>query len=230
MELIFVHCPSFKPIEDSLILSESDKSKSSSEFVDRIRSLVSRDQSIPYITLSTSSTNISDSDFEKNLSQFVRILTEQYIEKQENVRKELEYKQNYLKDFQQTQIDEYKQLNEKFELIKKRFQILREQYQQECSRRKRLSSHVDDLLSVIEQSTPVISDAEIRMQQQLEKYQIQIDCLKENFQRIQQFILSSQDQEQFENLSIENIQNFVQNHRQQIDQMKKQLQAIQFNK
>ncbi|CAF1212508.1 unnamed protein product [Rotaria sp. Silwood1] len=227
-ELIFVHCPSFKPIEDSLILSESDKSKSSSEFVDRIRSLVSRDQSIPYITLSTSSTNISDSDFEKNLSQFVRILTEQYIEKQENVRKELEYKQNYLKDFQQTQIDEYKQLNEKFEQIKKRFQILREQYQQECSRRKRLSSHVDDLLSVIEQSTPVISDAEIRMQQQLEKYQIQIDCLKENLQRIQQFILSNQDQ--VENLSIENIQNFVQNHRQQIDQMKKQLQAIQFNK
>ncbi|CAF3076926.1 unnamed protein product, partial [Rotaria sp. Silwood2] len=123
--------------------------------------------------------------------------------------------------FQQTQFNENKQLNEKFEKIQKQFQILREQYQQECFRRKRLSSHVYDLLSVIEQNIPVISDAEIRMQQQLETYQIQIYCLKENIQRIQQFILSNQDQTTFDNLSIENIQNLVQNHRNQIDQMKK---------
>ncbi|CAF1415297.1 unnamed protein product [Rotaria sordida] len=229
-ELIFIHSQSLEPIENSLILSESDESKSSLEFIDRIRSLLSRDQSIPYITLSTLSTNISDSDFEKNLSQFIKILTEQYIEKQENVRKELENKQYYLHDYQQTQFNENKQLNEKCEQIQKRFQILREQYQQECSRRKRLSSHVDDLLSIIEQSTPVISDSEIRMQQQLETYQIQINYLKENIQHIQQFILSNQDQEQLDHLYIENIQNFVRNHRNQIDQMKKQLQTIQINK
>ncbi|CAF3287263.1 unnamed protein product, partial [Rotaria sp. Silwood2] len=113
----FIHCQSLESNKNCFILSESDKlklkSKSSLEFVDHIRSLISRDQSIPYITLSTSSTNISDSDFEKNLSQFVRILTKQYIEKQENVCKELENKENYLYDFQQTQFNENKQLNEK---------------------------------------------------------------------------------------------------------------------
>jgi chromosome segregation ATPase len=203
---------------------------------------------IPYVTLSTSSTNISNSDFEKNLSQFIKILTEQYIDKQEKVRKEIENKQRYLSDFQKTQLNENKQLNEKFQQIQKQFQILTQQYQQvkliviflyfflilifkkECSRRKRLSTHVDDLLSVIEQSTPVLSDAEIRMQQQLDRYQTQINYLQEKIQLLQQFISSNQNQEKSENLSMKNIQNYVQNHRNQIDQMKKRLQTIQIHK
>ncbi len=100
------------------------------EFVDYIRSLLVREQSIPYVTLSTSSTNISDIDFEKNLSQFCRILSEQYIDKQDKVRQEIENKQRYLVDFQQTQINENQQLIEKFQQIQKQFQFLKEQYQQ----------------------------------------------------------------------------------------------------
>jgi hypothetical protein len=115
-----------KPIENSL----SEKSNLSSEFVAHIQSLLSRDQSIPYLTLSTSSTNISDSDLEKNLSQFIQLLTEQYIEKQDKVRQELEMKQGYLLDVQQTQLSETKQLNENFQQIQKQFQILTQQYQQ----------------------------------------------------------------------------------------------------
>jgi len=67
---------------------------------------------------------------EKNLSQFIKLLTEQYIDKQEKVRKEIENKQRYLSDFQQTQLNENKQLSEKFQKIQKQFQILTEQYQQ----------------------------------------------------------------------------------------------------
>ncbi len=103
-------------------------------------------------------------------------------------------------------------------------------FSKECSRRKRLSTHVDDLLSVIEQNTPVLSEAEIRMQQQLETYQIQINCLQEKMQLLQQFILSNQNKEQLQNLSMENIHNYVQSHRNQIDQMKTRLQTIQNNK
>ena len=100
-----------------------------SEFVDHIHSLLFREQSIPCVTLSTPSANISDSDLEKNLVQFIKILTEQYIGKQEKVRKELESKQRYILDFQQTQQIETKQLNERFQQIQKQFQILTQQYQ-----------------------------------------------------------------------------------------------------
>jgi chromosome segregation ATPase len=68
------------------------------------------------------------------------------------------------------------------------------------------------------------------MQQQLESYQTQIDYLKGKIQRLQQFISSNQNQKQFENLFMENIHNYVQNHRNQIDQMKKRLEAIENNK
>ncbi|CAM2708763.1 unnamed protein product [Rotaria socialis] len=228
-ELIFVRLQPTESIENALFLYKSETSTFSSEFVDRIRSLLSREQSIPFITLSTSSINISDSDFERNLLQFIKILTEQYIDKQENVRKELENKRVYLVDFQQTEFNQTRNLNEKFQLIQKRFQTLTEQYQQEYSRRKRLSSHVNDLLSVIEQSTPVLSDAEIRMEKQLETYKMQINCLKHNIQRVQQFILSNQNQELFDNLPMENFQNVVQTHRNHIDQIRKQIQSVQTN-
>lgn len=102
----------------------------SSNFVDHICSLLARDQSLPCVTLSTSLVNISDTDFEKNLSQFIEILNQQYIKKQDNVRKELENKQKYLHDFQQTQLNDSKELNEKFERIQKRYSTLKEQYQQ----------------------------------------------------------------------------------------------------
>jgi hypothetical protein len=68
------------------------------------------------------------------------------------------------------------------------------------------------------------------MQKQLETYQIQINYLKEKIHLLQQFISSNQNQKQLENSSTEIIHNYVQNHRNQIDQMKKRLQTIQINK
>jgi hypothetical protein len=67
---------------------------------------------------------------EKNLSKFIKILTEQYIEKQEKVRQQIENKQRYLSDVQQTQFNENKQLADRFQQIQKQFQILTEHYQQ----------------------------------------------------------------------------------------------------
>ncbi len=111
-------------------MNENPPVSSKSEFVDHIRSLLVRDQSIPFVTLSTSSTNISDSDLEKNLAQFCRILSEQYIEKQNKVQQEIESKQRYLSDFQKTQINENIQLTQKFQQIQRQFQWLKGQYEQ----------------------------------------------------------------------------------------------------
>jgi hypothetical protein len=65
------------------------------------------------------------------------------------------------------------------------------------------------------------------MQQQLERYEIQTNCFRDKLRLLQQFISSNQNSEQFDSLSMENIRNLVQNQRQQIDQMKKQLETIQ---
>ena len=81
---------------------------------------------------------------------------------------------------------------------------------------------MNDLLSVIEQNTPILSDEEIHMREQLNKYQIQFDCLKESFQRAQQFLSFNQNGQE-----IENIQDYLSNYREQIQQMKKRLQTIE---
>jgi len=98
--------------------------------VNRIRAILHREQSLPRLTLSSSSTNISNEDFERNLLEFIKIFQEEYIEKQEKVRIELENRQRYLYDFQQTQLIANQELDEKFKQIQQTFQTLNQQYQQ----------------------------------------------------------------------------------------------------
>jgi archaellum component FlaC len=94
---------------------------------------------------------------------------------------------------------------------------------------------VDDLLSVIEQRTPVVSDAEIIMHDQLRRYRVQLNCLNDKVKLLAQFISSQssdgnrQQQQQIDNSSMENVEKYVQHHRNQIDRMKKQLETITNN-
>ena len=81
---------------------------------------------------------------------------------------------------------------------------------------------MNDLFSVIEQNTPVISDAEKHMRQQLEKYEVQFDCLNDSLQRAQTFLSSNSNGEH-----TDKIRDYLSNYRNQIDQMKKRLQAIE---
>jgi len=213
-DLILIRLPTINSIESNEF-----------QFIDHLRSLLIRQQSIPYLTLSSSSTNISNVDFEKNLLLMIQILIREYIQKQENLRKEIENKQKYLVDFQQTQANQTKSFTQRFQQIQQTFQNLSTKYEKECSRRKRLSTQVDDLLSVIEQNTPVLSDAEIRMQQQLQTYAIQIDCLKEKIQLLRQFMSNNQDQQQ----DFESVHHYLHDQINQIQLIKQRLDIIQQN-
>jgi hypothetical protein len=96
-----------------------------------------------------------------------------------------------------------------------------------------LSSNVHDLLSIIEQHTPVVSDAEILMHQQLERYQIQINSLQNKISLVKQFISQQQpfyqNQQQIDQSSMEKFYRFVEYYRNQIDQMKKKLYTSEHN-
>ena len=112
--------------------TESNKNDSSSEFLNRIRTILHHDQLLPHVTLSSSSSsvNITNSDFETNLIDFLELFSEEYIEKQEKAKIELENKQRYLFDFQQTQLIANQELLDKFLQIQQTIQILNQQYQQ----------------------------------------------------------------------------------------------------
>lgn len=102
----------------------------SSQFLTRIRSILTRDQSIPFVTLRSSSTKLSDFDLEKNVLQYVKIFTEQYMQKQDKVRREIDDKQRYLVEVHQTQSNENKQLTDRFQEIRNQFEHSMKQYQQ----------------------------------------------------------------------------------------------------
>ncbi|CAF1195543.1 unnamed protein product [Adineta steineri] len=226
-------CECVIPIK-SHCLTESIKfhqSNLSSEFLNRIRTILTRDQSIPHLTISSSAQqNISNEEFQNNLIKFIRLFSEEYLDKQEKVRIELENKQRYLYDFQQTQLIAKQELDMKFQQIQITMQKLNQQYQQEYARRKRLSSNVHDHLSIIEQCIPVVSDTEILMQRQLEKYQVQINSLHEKLLLLKKFIQQQQfftnNQQQIDQKSMTDIHKFVEYFRDQIDTMKQKLQPI----
>lgn len=135
--MIFIrpHClsvPSFNSTTTTISTRPSVERlqfNSSLEFFDRIRRILHREQSFPQLTLS-SSRNISESDFERHLVPLMKMLEEEYLERQEKVRIELENKERYLHDFEQTQFLAYEELKNKVQIIEQRFQILKEQYEQ----------------------------------------------------------------------------------------------------
>jgi hypothetical protein len=116
----------------SLSSTESNKNDLSSEFLNRIRTILHHDRLLPHVTLSSSSSsvNITNSDFETNLIEFMELFSEEYIQKQEKVKIELENKQRYLFDFQQTQLIANQELLDKFLQIQQTIQTLNQQYQQ----------------------------------------------------------------------------------------------------
>ena len=74
--------------------------------------------------------NLSESDFEKNLVTYLTFFLKQYIEKQEQVRIELVNKQRYLYDFAQIQEMSREELWEQFRKIEQVVETLNKRYQQ----------------------------------------------------------------------------------------------------
>ena len=60
----------------------------------------------------------------------MKIFTEQYIQKQDKVRREIDDKQRYLVEVYQTQSNENKQLTDRFQEIRNQFEKSMKLYQQ----------------------------------------------------------------------------------------------------
>lgn len=71
---------------------------------------------------------------------------------------------------------------------------------------------------MIEQNLPVLSENELRMRDQLRRYQIQTKCSEEKLSRLQVFLFSTAKQDGGETL-----REFIQDYREKIEQIKEQL-------
>jgi len=92
----------------------------SSEFVNRIRLILRRNESFP--DMSNLPTNISNDEFSNYLIEYLQRFSQDYLDKQDKVRMELENKQKHFSNFQQTQFVAYQELIRKFELLKDKFE------------------------------------------------------------------------------------------------------------
>ncbi|CAF0731825.1 unnamed protein product [Didymodactylos carnosus] len=206
--------------------STSTSVQTNDDFVQHIRSLLlSRDQNVPHLRLTNSQNAqlpISDVDFEKNLQKFISIFTNNYLSKQLRVQKELENKQRYLVDLKQKQLIASQELETKFNNIKHQSDNILETYSQERQRRKNMEQNLNDILSVIENTTPVLSEQELLMKEQLEKYHIQLKHLKTRTELVDDFIHG----EQFDDKSLKQVQEFVQCYQQKIELIKQQLDEL----
>lgn len=92
----------------------------SSEFINRIRLILRRNESLP--DLSNLPMNLSNDEFSNYLIDYLQRFSQDYLDKQDKVRMELENKQKHFSNFQQTQLVAYQELIHKFELLKDKFE------------------------------------------------------------------------------------------------------------
>ena len=93
----------------------------------RIEGILQREESIPELINSSSKKEMLDLNFQDYLLQ---VIQEEYLDKQDKVRRELENKQRYLTDFQQTQSIAQVELNDKYQQIHQILTNLNHKYQQ----------------------------------------------------------------------------------------------------
>lgn len=103
---------------------------------------------------------------------------------------------------------------------------------QECKRRERLRSHLNDLLSMVEQNLPILSEKEIRMKSTLKTCETQMNVFKENLVHLKRFLSidhqSSSNAQNNPNVthSLQTIQEQIHNAKIQLDLIKDRLKHI----
>lgn len=103
----------------------------SSAFLTRIHSILQRKESIPRLKFSSKTSEmISDEDFQKNLSKFIRIFTDEYLEKQNRAMEEIRSRENYLSNLRETQLNRFDQLKKKSVQFNENYRKLLQEYQQ----------------------------------------------------------------------------------------------------
>ena len=117
--------------KELLHLQLSTRGEIDSIFVRRLREILLRRQAMPQLTFS-SPTSIADEDFEKNSQMFFGIFEDEYLHRQERVRREIESKEKALKELQRTQAKEYQRLQERFTELNSNARLLSQRYDQVC--------------------------------------------------------------------------------------------------
>ena len=88
---------------------------------------------------------------------------------------------------------------------------------------------MNDLLSTTEGQNPVLSDAQILMQRQLMKFDIQINYLKEKFVRLREYlspqVIFKGNDKQIDREVLDQLRPFILYYRNQIDTMKQTIQT-----
>lgn len=123
-------------IEELITLSSSsfDHRMNESIFLNRIHSILRRNESIPSIVYSfNSSEMISNEDIQKNLMKIIPILTNEYLQRQRKTIEEIRSRENYLSDLQRTQLNQSNKIEEKFSQTKLFYEKLLQQYHQVSS-------------------------------------------------------------------------------------------------
>lgn len=103
----------------------------SSVFLTRIHSILLRKESIPRLILSSKTSEmISEDDFQKNLSKFIRIFADEYLERQNQAMEEIRSRQNCLSNLRETQLNKFDQLKKKSFQVNENYRKILQEYQQ----------------------------------------------------------------------------------------------------
>ena len=117
-------------------------------------------------------------------SRSVQTLREEYIMKQDVVREELEKRSRLLELHLQQQFDELDLIQQsKGDLTNKAHQLA-EKYEDAVESQERFVIRVERILFEIQRRSPVLTDAEKQMAQQLRQLQVELNTLKRSMESL----------------------------------------------
>jgi len=152
-------------------------------FETHIRQQLQRTHSQPKLSLPPG-TQLPVAEVIKLFSRSVQTLREEYIMKQDVVREELEKRSRLLELHLQQQFDELDLIQQsKGDLTNKAHQLA-EKYEDAVESQERFVIRVERILFEIQRRSPVLTDAEKQMAQQLRQLQVELNTLKRSMESL----------------------------------------------
>ncbi|XP_031549792.1 nucleoporin 88-like [Actinia tenebrosa] len=155
----------------------------SGSFVEHIRKILTRNTSTPLIRAQSTS-DLSQEDRLKIFTEAQQILREEYLQRQNRAKVEIEKRVSILRDQKKKQEQDLDNLRRNRDAVRNKAEELADKIEDVISQDIELSDKLENVCQHIETQIPVISKAEGKMREELETIQLRVNFLQDSLDQI----------------------------------------------
>ncbi|CAL1537354.1 unnamed protein product [Lymnaea stagnalis] len=153
------------------------------EFSQQVKQILQKRTSVPLLKAG-SSTELSQQDCFQLLSRATQVLREEYFQRQDHARQEIDNRIKILHDLKEHQLQDIKHLSESRVTLQEHARSIAEKLETCKENHENLTQRVEAILKKVGNRVPKLSDAERQLRKELNKIEDNIEIYQQNIEQV----------------------------------------------